>query len=100
MHILFEEHLDRLTEMHTQAVLIVETVPQQALDWSPGGDIPSLAVLAAHIAGSVEYWIADVAGQVDTHRNRDSEFEVRGLDGAALRARLDAAFEASRRTVE
>jgi uncharacterized damage-inducible protein DinB len=100
MHILFDEHLDRLTEMHTQAVHILETVPQEALDWSPGGDIPTLAILAAHIAGSVEYWIADVAGQVDTHRDRDAEFAVQGQSAAALKARLDAGFGASRRTME
>jgi uncharacterized damage-inducible protein DinB len=100
MHILFEEHLDRLTEMHTQAAHILETVPQEALDWSPGGDIPTLAILAAHIAGSVEYWIADVAGQVDTHRDRDAEFTVQGQSAAVLKARLDAGFGASRRTME
>jgi uncharacterized damage-inducible protein DinB len=100
MHILFEEHLDRLTEMHREAVRILDAVPPDALDWTPGGDIPTLAVLAAHIAGSVQFWIADVAGQVDTHRNRDSEFEVKGQSAAALTARLNAAFDTSRKTVE
>ena len=100
MQILFEEYLDRLTEMHTQAVHILDTVPPEALDWAPGGDMPTLAILAAHIAGSTEYWIADVAGQVDTHRDRDAEFTVKGQSAAALKARLDEAFAASRKTVE
>ena len=65
----------------------IEGLPPAALDWVPGPDTNSLAVLAVHVTGATRYWIGDVAG-----RDRDAEFQVRDLDATALKARLTEAL--------
>jgi hypothetical protein len=60
----------------------------------------SLAVLAAHVAGSEQYWVGEVAGGDPAHRDRPAEFRTQGVDGSALVAGLDAALAHSQATLE
>src|SRR3989304_5623275 len=100
MHTLFIDYLDRLQELHTDLRRAIEGLPQDALDWSPGPGMNSIAVLAAHTTGALRYWIGDVAGQDPSGRVRETEFHTKDLDAAALIARLDAAFAHSRTVLE
>ena len=97
---IFETYLDRLTKLHTQMRRTIEGLLPEALDWSPGPEMSSLAILAAHVAGSERFWVGEVAGGDPAHRNRPAEFQTHGLDEAALLSRLDASLAHSRATLE
>lgn len=96
MEPLFTALYARLQEIHAGLDKALDGLSQEALDWSPGLEMNSLAVLAAHVAASERYWIGDMAGGEPSGRVRASEFETRGKDGAALRARLAEVLDHSR----
>jgi uncharacterized damage-inducible protein DinB len=96
----FADYLERLQTLHTQMQRAIEGLSQDALDWSPGPDMNSIAVLAAHTASAQRYWIGDVAAQDASDRDRDAEFRTQGVDAASLLARLDAALAHSRSVLE
>lgn len=97
---MLKDYFDRLQALHADIQRTIEGLPQDALDWSPGPDMNSLAVLAVHTAGAERYWIGDVAGQDPSGRDRAAEFRTQGMDAAALTARLDAALAHSRAVLE
>lgn len=96
----FEDIFQRLQALHDHMLRALEGLSQEALDWSPGPEMNSLAVLAAHTAGSIRYWIGDVAGQDPSGRVRQTEFETTNLDREALVMRLNAALAHSRGVLE
>jgi len=100
MQPVFETYFDRLAELHNDIVCTIEGLPQTALDWTPGPDINSLAVLVAHIAGSQRYWIGDVVAGDPSNRDRDAEFRTQGIDAAALKKRLADTLAHSRDVLE
>lgn len=96
MHPFYVAYLDRLTSLHGSIEEAITGLPVEALDWQPGPDMNSLTILIVHLAGAERYWIGDVAGQVDSGRDRDAEFRATGLDVAALKQRLDDTLAACR----
>ncbi|MCL4876749.1 MAG: DUF664 domain-containing protein [Anaerolineae bacterium] len=84
----FEDYLERLHDLHQDIEKAIDGLPPEALDWSPMNDTNSINVLVVHLTGAERYWIGDVAGQDPSDRNRDAEFEAKGLDAAALKHRL------------
>src|SRR5512143_3901568 len=90
MHRLFEEILERLHVLHADVEKILGALPPEALDWNPGTDMNSLCVLIVHLIGAERYWIGDVMMSDPSNRNRDAEFQARGLDAAVLKQRLNA----------
>jgi len=97
---IFENYLELLESLHTGIHQTIEGLSTEALDWTPGPDMNSLAVLVAHIAGSERYWIGDIAGNEPSGRVRESEFQTAGVDEAALSARLEAVLAHSRTVLE
>ena len=77
MHPIFAAYWARLNELHEEILHTVDGVPAEALDWSPGADLNSIAVLATHVAGAERFWIGERVGGQPAHRDRDSEFRVR-----------------------
>ena len=59
-----------------------------ALDWVPGPEMNSLAVLVTHVAGSERYWVGDVIASEPSDRDRPAEFRTSGLDAETLKSRL------------
>lgn len=92
----FADYLDRLTTLHGEMEQTIAGLPPEALDWSPGPEMNSMAVLVVHTAGAERYWIGDIVGQDPSGRVREREFETRGSAEAYLRDRLQAALTHSR----
>jgi len=89
-------YLDRLEELHADVQRAIDELPPEALDWSPGPGMNSIAVLVAHVAGSMRYWIGEVAGGAASGRDRPAEFRTKDVGAAELKARLEAALAHSR----
>ncbi len=87
--VFFAEYLERLENLNKHLSQAIQGLPQAALDWVPGPEMNSLAVLLAHTTGSLRYWIGDVALGEPSGRVREREFQTRGLDGDEFLRRLD-----------
>ncbi len=85
----YQQFLAHLEGMHAEIGQVISGLPRPALDWSPGPEMNSLAVLVVHLTGAERYWIGDVIAAVPSGRDREAEFHVHSLDAAALQARLD-----------
>ncbi len=100
MQAIFEAYLDRLDMLQDELRCKITGLSNEALDWSPGPEMNSLAVLAAHTIGSTRYWIGDVIARDDSHRDRAAEFRTRGVDAEALLNRWEAVLQHSRGVVQ
>jgi uncharacterized damage-inducible protein DinB len=100
MHKFFADYLDRLDAMHKAVLEALDGLPPEALDWSPGEGINSLAVLVAHLTGAERYWIGDVAMGEYKERVRADEFKTRGLTADALKARVEEVAAYARGALE
>jgi uncharacterized damage-inducible protein DinB len=91
-----EHYLQMIEDLRGQAGELIVGLPTEALNWCPidGDDdhtTNSLAVLAAHIAGSEHFWITQVVGGRPVTRDRDAEFAAVTDNADQLRRRLDKA---------
>jgi uncharacterized damage-inducible protein DinB len=98
-------YLERIEDLRAQIARIVQTVPQEALNWRPneGSEdhaMNSLAVMAMHVAGAEHFWIGEVVGQLPATRNRDAEFETVVADTAVLRQTFERVHEQTRRILQ
>ena len=66
-----QEHLDDVWESLLAAV---REIDDDLLQWYPGPEFNSAAILLRHLAGSERWWIGEQIGGVPAHRNRDAEF--------------------------
>jgi uncharacterized damage-inducible protein DinB len=96
----FAAYLKQLEVLHRELTQALEGLPAEALNWSPGPELNSLAVLVAHTAGSERYWIGDVIARDDSQRNRDAEFRMQANNAEELVARLEATLTHSRSVVQ
>lgn len=90
------ELADRLAEMHNFIERAIADLPDEALVWSPGRDMNTLAVLVVHTLGAERYWIGDVAGEEPSGRVRAAEFETPGISAAELLERARETLAHSR----
>nr|MBC8492461.1 DUF1572 family protein [Chloroflexota bacterium] len=49
---ILEDYWERLQALHADIERTIAGLPQAALDWAPGPEMNSLAVLAVHVAGA------------------------------------------------
>jgi uncharacterized damage-inducible protein DinB len=118
-----DNYLQRIEDLRRQVGELITDLSPEALNWRPleGEDdhaTNSLAALAAHVAGSEHFWIAEVVGHYPPTRDRDGEFttkvafasdllrllenvgaETREVFNALSEADLDETREAKGRTV-
>ena len=87
------DFLERLHDLHHEFIETFEGLPAEALDWIPGDEMNSLCVLVVHTTGSTQWWIGIALGD-PPERNRDLEFQAKGLSAAELKDRF-AAVEAN-----
>jgi uncharacterized damage-inducible protein DinB len=89
MEVFFSSYAERLDALHEGMKAALDRVPREGLDWRPADGMNSLAVLAAHTAGSERFWIGEVAGERPQSRVRETEFKVQGRDAAHWQGLLD-----------
>jgi hypothetical protein len=73
----------------------VQDLPAEAMDWSPGPQMNSVAVLLAHITGVLREGI-DIALDDPPGRVRALEFQTHDVLSAEMLRRLDAVIDYAR----
>ena len=94
-HQLFADYLERLEGLQRGLHKDVHDLPVEAMDWSPGPAMNSVAVLLAHIEGVLHEGI-DLALGNPPDRVRAQEFQTRGVVSAEMLRRLDAVIDYAR----
>lgn len=81
---------DLYRSVHRQLRDIVQDMDDDELNWSPGPDMNSVAVLVTHTLGSELDTLLFVRG-LTGDRDRDSEFQSKAANAADLIAAIDRA---------
>ena len=94
-------YLERIEDLREQISSILQTLPQEALNWRPDESsenhaMNSIAVLATHAAGAELFWIGEVVGGLPTIRDRTAEFETVVGDTAVLQQTLQTIRQQTR----
>jgi uncharacterized damage-inducible protein DinB len=98
MTIFFDDLLNRFTELHSDIGKAVDGLPTEALDWIPGKEMNSMAVLVVHMTGAERYWIGGALNELP-ERDREAEFRVRGLGASELKGYLMEADDYARQAL-
>ena len=99
-HSLFEDYGDRLAALHQQMKEVIAGLPVEALNWVPGKEMNSIAVLVTHTCGAQRFWIETMAGDAESDRVRAKEFAVERATEAELLDLLDDTLAHSRTALE
>lgn len=91
-HPFFADYLERLESMQKRLHMEVHDLPVEVMDWQPGPAMSSAAVLLAHITGVLKEGI-DIALNLTPSRNRQQEFQMRGVSGVEMLNNLDVIME-------
>jgi uncharacterized damage-inducible protein DinB len=94
----YNEFIDRLSELHSDIGRSLEGLSSEALDWVPGPEMNSVAVLISHLTGAERYWVG-VAANKPPERDRDAEFRIKGLSVEDLRGMLASAEDFARKSL-
>lgn len=76
--------LAKFREQAEGFLAVIRGLPDAAMNWRPGAETNSIAVLVAHTWGAAQAWTAR-AGGTEIERDRAAEFRV-ALDGAEYEA--------------
>jgi hypothetical protein len=91
----FADYLERLEDLQHRLHKEMRNLPAEAMDWSPGPEMNSVAVLLAHITGVLREGI-DLALETTPSRVRAQEFQTHGVLSAEMLRRLDAVIDYAR----
>jgi uncharacterized damage-inducible protein DinB len=91
----FADYLKLLEGLQRRLYQDVQDLPTEAMDWSPGPKMNSVAVLLAHITGVLHEGI-DLALDDPPSRVREQEFQTCGVLSAEMLRRLDAVIDYAR----
>lgn len=83
-----ESYIKFFEDFHAELEQTLDALPPAALDWSPGTEMNSIAVLTVHVLGSERFWLGDVVLGSPSNRDRPAEFRASGVDVAMLETRL------------
>ncbi len=96
MNPVFKAYFEILEALHEGHRAQMAGLNQEELDWSPGDEMNSLAVLSAHVAGAEQFWISDIVMGEESGRDRDKEFATSGVRGEILSSQMDAVLDYAR----
>ena len=91
-HQLFADYLGLLEVLQRRLHKDLQDLPTEAMDWSPGPNMNSVAILLAHITGVLREGI-DIALDDSPNRVRAQEFQTHGVPSAEMLHRLDAVID-------
>jgi uncharacterized damage-inducible protein DinB len=91
----FDDLNEHLYELHADITKAIESLPIKALDWVPGLEMNSIAVLVIHLTGAERYWIG-VALYEPPDRDRGAEFRIQALSADILKTHLVSADDYAR----
>ena len=91
----FADYLQRLEDLQNRLHKDVRDLPMEAMDWLPGPQMNSVAVLLAHITGVLREGI-DIALDVSLGRVRAQEFQTLSVSSAEMLKHLDAVIDYAR----
>ena len=91
----FMDYLQRLEDLQHRLHQSMRDLPAEVMDWAPGPEMNSVAVLLAHIAGLLHEGM-DIALGDPPDRVREQEFQTRGVLSAEMLRRLDAVIDYAR----
>jgi uncharacterized damage-inducible protein DinB len=94
----YDDLNEHFRELHADTVKTIESLPAEALDWIPGPEMNSIAVLVAHMTGAERYWIG-LALNKPPDRDREAEFRIQGLGADVLKTHLVSADDYARQTL-
>ena len=93
-------YYDLFKSLYQQMKIALEGVPPMGLDWLPGPEMNSMAVLSAHSSGSARFLIGDIVGGISSKRDRDAEFSTAGVDAQQLVQHLEQTMEVIKTVLE
>ena len=96
----YEELFGRFHELHADIKQALESLPPEAMDWTPGPDINPVSVLVVHLTGAERFWVGDVVMGDPSNRDREAEFRAAGLAKNDLLQRLTDTEAYTRATFE
>jgi uncharacterized damage-inducible protein DinB len=88
MQLFYEDYLKNLNELHRDIENALDGLTPAALDWAPQPGMNSIGVMVFHLTGAERFLIGDVIAGNTSHRDRDAEFKVQGMDMSELIGRL------------
>ncbi len=89
MDTFYQSLADRFHDLHAQIQNDLNSLPDEALDWSPGHEMNSVSVIITHLTGAERFLVGDIIMGDPSNRNRDAEFTVKGVSKADLVRRLN-----------
>lgn len=95
-----EAYVRELEALYGDIQRSITGLPQEALDWVPGENMNSINVLVAHATGAQRFLAGDLVAGIPSNRNRDAEFQAKGLSALDLSELLSLAFRATRTALE
>ena len=100
-----ESYQGMIDDLRGQVCKLIADLPAEALNWRPmegAGEhaTNSLAVLAAHVAGSEHFWMGEVVGGRPPTRDRDAEFVTEAQDASRLVQLLEATAAETRAVLD
>jgi hypothetical protein len=91
----FADYAQRLEDLQNRLHRDVRDLPAEAMDWLPGPQMNSVAILLAHTVGVLREGI-DIALDDPPGRVRAQEFQTHGVSSADMLNRLDAVIDYAR----
>ena len=88
MQTFYIDCLNNLQGLHKEMENALDGLPPEALDWSPKKGVNSIAALIVHTAGAERFLFGEVIAGESFERDRDAEFQVKGIAPDALIQRL------------
>jgi len=96
----YEVYFDLLKALNQQMQAALEGVSQEGIDWVPGADMNSMAVLVTHTSGGTRFLIGDFVGSLSSHRDREAEFKITNVDVPHLKQHLDQTMDVVKTVLE
>lgn len=94
----FVDYLERLTGLQNRLHKELQELPAAAMDWTPGPQMNSVAVLLAHMTGVLHEGI-DLALDEPPSRVRAQEFQTHGVSSVEMLQRLDRVIDYARESL-